>query len=579
MNSYLSKSVRKLSGLQFIIVLALAPVLLIPTCKWESRGGNNYGVFAPEDAWLKGDSLPYYGSENEWSRRMFEKGAADRYYKRRGQRQILAILDGKPELAVKYCQQRLRENEDDPEIYYMLTLAYSALGQLNESEAAMEKALALGMPFGRFIAGPRELIRPIVGGEVYQQHLSNASPLVHGPMLGDLTATGARCWVRTAGESSVKMSAWRVSEPSHLIESADVSSTEGKDFTAVMKLTGLEPGSSYYYNILINGAPVFIDDETPRFTTREKDGTPGTFRIAFGGGAGYNPKAEKIWTCILDRNPDALLLLGDNVYVDMPEMPGPFHDYTYYRRQSRPEYRSLISRVPVYSIWDDHDAGIDDIWMGPYLDKPDWKLPMVKHYQQNWVNPGYGSDDWPGCWFSFIQGDIEFFMLDGRTYRTNPFGPYPTMLGPVQKEWLLGMLGQSTARIKVLVSPVPWNYRAKPGSHDTWDGFREERDEIFGFISREDIGGIVLMSADRHRSEAWEIEWEGKYPIYEFLSSRLTNMHFHDTVPGAIYSYNDPQSFGLLTINTETKTPEVSFEIVNVHGELVYENTFIIGQP
>jgi alkaline phosphatase D len=374
------------------------------------------------------------------------------------------------------------------------------------------------------------------------------------------------------------MMAWKVDEPSHLIASPDAYSTESQDFTTIAKLSGLEPESTYNYNILVDGIPVFGDQDMPHFSTARLEGTPGTFRVAFGGGAGFNPEAEKIWIRIMDQKPDALFLLGDNVYVDLPEMPGPFHDYTYYRRQSRLEFRALTRRIPVYTIWDDHDAGIDDIWMGPFVEKPDWKVPMVKHYQRNWVNPGYGTVDWPGCWFSFVQGDIEFFMLDGRTYRTNPFAPDPTMLGPVQKEWLLQGLKDSDARVKVLVSPVPWTYQAKPGSHDTWDGFRDERNEIFGLIADKSIDGVVLMSADRHRSEVWEIEWEGDYTMYEFLSSRLTNMHFHDTVPGAIFSYNDPQSFGLLTFNTLKDQPEVNFEIVNVNGELVYQQGFIIGK-
>jgi alkaline phosphatase D len=578
MNSLIAGSTPKQYGFHVIAILVLTAVFILPSCKWESRGGKNYGVFAPEDAWLEGDSHPYYGSENEWSRRMFEKGAADRYYKRRGQRQMLAILDGKHREAVKYCQQRIRVNEDDPELYYMLTLAYSGLGQFIKAEEAMERALDLGMPFGRFIAGPRELIRPIAGRETYQTYLSGASPLVHGPMLGDLSESGVSCWVRTALESSVEMIVCMASHPSDTLASAEVYSVKEDDFTAVLEVRGLKPGSDYHYNILIDGVPVFTADDIPHFTTGEIDGSPGTFRIAFGGGAGYNPDAEMIWTSIQNQDPDALLLLGDNVYVDLPEMPGPFHDYTYYRRQSRPEYRSLISKIPVYSIWDDHDAGIDDIWMGPYVDKPAWKVPMVRHFQRNWVNPGYGTDKWPGCWYSFKQGDIEFFMLDGRTYRTNPFGPELTMLGPVQKKWLLEGLEQSTARIKVLVSPVPWNFRAKPGSHDTWNGFRKERDEIFELISDKEIRGVVLMSADRHRTEVWEIEWDGSLTLYEFTSSRLTNMHFHDTVPGAIFSYNDPQSFGILEFNTEKKFPKVLFKIVNLYGEKVYEESFLIEQ-
>ena len=103
-------------------------------------------------------------------------------------------------------------------------------------------------------------------------------------------------------------------------------------------------------------------------------------------------------------------MLGDNVYLDVPETPGAFHQYTYYRRQSRPEFRRLTSSVATYAIWDDHDAGMDDIWMGPYADRPDWKRPNLDFFLQNWNNPSAGSDGVPGLWFSFTLGDVEFFL-------------------------------------------------------------------------------------------------------------------------------------------------------------------------
>ena len=55
-------------------------------------------------------------------------------------------------------------------------------------------------------------------------------------------------------------------------------------------------------------------------------------------------------------------------------------------------------------------------------------------------------------------------------------------------------------------------------------------------------------------------------------------MHFHDTVPDAIYSYNDPQSFGLLNFSTLKDVPKVKYEVVNLLGEKVYEETFVIGR-
>ena len=53
-----------------------------------------YGQFAPDDAWEGDTGFAYYGSENEFSRRQFTEVSAERLYKRRGQRQILKIIDG-----------------------------------------------------------------------------------------------------------------------------------------------------------------------------------------------------------------------------------------------------------------------------------------------------------------------------------------------------------------------------------------------------------------------------------------------------------------------------------------------------
>jgi alkaline phosphatase D len=194
-------------------------------------------------------------------------------------------------------------------------------------------------------------------------------------------------------------------------------------------------------------------------------------------------------------------------------------------------------------------------------------------FKQNWINPGYGDPDWPGCWFSFSIADVDFFMLDGRMYRTNPFDKNPTMLGPVQKAWLKDKLAGSKATFKVVASPVEWSFGAKPGTRDSWSGFPDERQELFDFLAEHGIDGVVLISADRHRSEAWRIERKHGYPLYEFESSRLTNEHVHELVPGTLFGYNEKQSFGLLKFDTTVPDPTVTFEIVNIDGEVVYSLT------
>ena len=192
------------------------------------------------------------------------------------------------------------------------------------------------------------------------------------------------------------------------------------------------------------------------------------------------------------------------------------------------------------------------------------------------MNPGYGGgDEQPGCWYTFQVGDVDFIMLDCRYYRTNPKGANPTMLGPVQMKWFKETLKDLKGTFKVICSSVPWDFRTKGDSLDTWNGYKDERELIFSFIENNRIEGVLLMSADRHRSDAWRIDRSGGYSFYEFNSSRLTNQHVHKemTDAGALFSYNKKQSFGLVDFDTTQADPSVTYSVVSIDGEIVHETT------
>ena len=518
---------------------------------------------------------------------MFDERSADLYYKRRGQRQLLEILDGNPRRAIELADARLADDPADAESQFIRAVALTRLDQVDEAEAAMQAALDAGMPFGRFLVGPRDLLAPLAATATFALHAASPNnEIVHGPMLGAVTDTTAGVWVRTAEATGFEVLATADGER----HTASGTTTADQDYTGTATLAGLSPGTTYSYQVLVDAdtppasqpqspsqsqpspqPPSQPPSHSPSYTLRTAPppGAPGTFTIAFGGCAGYTPANERMWDTIAAHSPQALLLLGDNVYVDLPEQPGPFHDYTYYQRQSRPEFRRLVSATPVYAVWDDHDAAVDDIWLGPYVDRPAWKQPMVEHFQRNWKNPASGSASHPGVWFRFSLGDVDFFLLDGRTYRTNPFVEERTMLGPVQKAWLLDGLRASEATFKVIASPVAWADGAKPGSRDTWSGFPEEREEIFRFVEENGVRGVVLLSSDRHRSEAWAIERESGYAFHDLLSGQLTNIHTHPVEPGALFSYNLKDSFGLLTFETAGEEPRVTYEIYSIDDELV----------
>lgn len=529
--------------------------------EYQFKSLSEYGQFAPDDAFEEDSNYAYYGSENEWNRRMFSDNATSKFYKRQGQRQMLEILDGNLESAINICKHTLSVQPNDLESYFNLSIAFSQKNEIDSALYFMKKALENGLPLSRYLAGPKDLLAPIYKTEYFKNLKEEKNiRLIHGPMTGSVTTTSIKIWLRTAYESVVNIV---VNEKNgNLVGTFSGKSKKENDFTLEIPINNLKPDTEYSYYISIDEQQI---EKVYPLKTLPDSFEGRKFSIGFGGGAGYTEKNERMWNTLSTHKLTAFLLLGDNVYVDLPQMPGAFHDYTYYRRQSRPEYRQFLETTNIYAIWDDHDAAIDDIWMGPYLDKPDWKLPMLHHFERQWVNPYNGTENNPGCYFNFTIGEVEFFMLDTRFYRTNPFKEERTMLGPNQKEWLKENIANSDAKIRVIVSSVPWAFEAKPGSRDTWGGFEKEREEIFDFLTENKITGVLLLSADRHRTDAWKIERENDYPLYEFMSSKLTNIHTHELMSEAIIAYNQECSFGKLEFDFQEN--KIVFEIININNE------------
>ena len=173
------------------------------------------------------------------------------------------------------------------------------------------------------------------------------------------------------------------------------------------------------------------------------------------------------------------------------------------------------------------------------------KREVWRIFRENWDNPYYGGGEkQPGCWFDFEIGKVRFIMIDGRYYRESPNSKNPSMLGPAQMKWLKSVLSKDPAVFTVICSNVPLAPKVKPGSKDTWDGYSEERHRIYEYIASRKIPGVVILSADRHCSDAYRTDTsiEGMYPVYELGSSRLTNQHVHRLIDSSLFGYNEKQS-------------------------------------
>ncbi|MEM7657805.1 MAG: alkaline phosphatase D family protein [Bacteroidota bacterium] len=497
-------------------------------------------------------------------------------YKRLTRETLAQVEAGYLDDAQRFIDSFLIEYPEDAECYFGQFQLYARLGLWEQALQAAQQATKLGLQPGRFAAPLGNWGQAILAYEPFDQWLRSqeVGPVIHGPMLGQVQADQAKVWLRLrpGAKASVHVKDEKGKIVCHSTEQQAAPLAAG---VTHFQLTGLSPQTDYTYEVWAEGQQV---GEAHRFQTPPAAGQAGKIRLAFAGGAGYTPRYERMWDTMAVHHPLAFFSMGDNVYIDHPLRPLN-QQYCYYRRQSRPEYRRFVGGSAIYAIWDDHDFTYNDERGGPDPNQPAWKRDVLSIFQENWLNPTYGGgEESPGIWFSTKFGEVEVFFLDCRYYRDDPKKEASSMLGAVQKAWLKEELQASTATFKLIASSVPWAIGTKPGSLDTWDGHAEEREEMFSFIEAQQIEGVVLISADRHRSDAWRIERPEGYPLYDLMSSRLTNVHTHKIMPGSLFGYNQTPSFGLLDIDTDREDPRLTYRIISIENEEIHRLSIFRSQ-
>jgi alkaline phosphatase D len=475
------------------------------------------------------------------------------------------LAEGKVEKA--YFELKTGKKHSDPaEKAFISTLCLLKEGNDKQALSMAKQAVEIGLPFERFLAEPREWLKPLRESKGFQLWKKAVDPslIIHGPMVGQVSDSSASFWFRTDGACEVGV------EINGHTGRETVKTSEQEGFVGVVNVDGLLPGTYFSYRIFVNGKEFLDPSREFGFRTFSEPEEGAKFTIAFGGCSGFVPEYESVWELIANYDPRAMLMLGDNVYIDDPEDVQWTGDYCYSRRHSRPEWKKLISKTSMHSIYDDHDFGTDDCIPGFLVDQPVWKKPVLKNFIKNWNNPVVGGgDENPGCWQTFTLGQVQIIMLDCRYYRDRE---KKSMLGQIQKKWLKKTLSQSKAKFKIIASSVPFSKGIKPGSKDPWDGYPEEREEIFSFIEKEKIEGVLLIAADRHRIDLRKTERVNGYDLFEFVSGRLTNRHVHSVIKteGLIWGYNKTCGFCLLRFDTRKVNSQVKLEAYDNEGKLLF---------
>ena len=355
------------------------------------------------------------------------------------------------------------------------------------------------------------------------------------------------------------------------------------DHVLTARVPGLAPGTQYRYRIAAQGEVREGTVRTQPYWSRAADAAELTIAIgschylanpnpAFrGSGGDYG-----IFDAIAAKRPDMMLWLGDNLYLQPPDLLDPSSMAARYRQvRNFAPMQALLTATSHLAILDDHDFGPNDS-DGSYVLKGE----SLKLFQRYWPNPSYGLPGIAGAFGWARLGDVEFFLLDDRYYRFPnhyPDVPEKTMFGPAQFEWLKQALLSSHARIKVVAGGSQfWNRASRfEGLYQ----FPQEQRRLADWLLRQKIDGVIFVSGDRHFGELLKIERPGAYPLYEYTSSPLTSgavanleaaeRDNPDVVPGTLQG---KRQFGLIRVSGPGTDRRLAFEAYDSDGAQLWRH-------
>ncbi len=382
----------------------------------------------------------------------------------------------------------------------------------------------------------------VAGGAAFKSTLSFArdkktfaeSPKVGFSMLQGMTdETSAQFSVLLPKNESwsVQIAAAKASTPAPLVNSTVVE----RDFsdTTVSKISAgnLVLGETYFLRVLNSDGEIKDEREF-----RALDLSPRKVRLALVSCAMDHLHRDDIWRRFASLKPEMALFVGDNVYCDRKTLgdvvtvPDPqllWERYVATRKRVAFYFQKTLT--PVLAIWDDHDfGGNDSDGSFPYTAE---STEIFSAFFAQAPRPALISG--PGIARRLSAFGADFFMLDGRTFRTQPKAASPTLLGGGQQDWLIQNLRpRSTWLLNGSM------FFGAYGEFESYEG--DYPAEFKNLLSRVRGTGALaaFVSGDVHYSEMMDIEPAVLgYPTFELVTSSIHSFTF----PGHHDRYHNPR--------------------------------------
>ena len=266
---------------------------------------------------------------------------------------------------------------------------------------------------------------------------------------------------------------------------------------------------------------------------------------------------QPIWQSIKKEDLNYFIFLGDNVYGDtrygsLRKMKSAYDK----QKKVLPDFLNDIS---IFSIWDDHDFGIND-GGADYR----FKRQAQELYLDFWdITKDDDRSNREGIYFSkneiFFNKKFKFIFLDTRFFRSKLKGkksnyieniePDATILGNAQWTWLENEL-KSDFDFLFIFSSI--QIIAKDHRFEKWSNFPIERAKLFELLEQFN-DKTILFSGDRHRAGIYR-----KNGIIEVTSSSMNK-------PGSSFNETDSYLIG--------KTyPQENYGVVEILENTIHIN-------
>ncbi|MDR6299500.1 LamG-like jellyroll fold domain-containing protein [Mesonia maritima] len=406
---------------------------------------------------------------------------------------------------------------------------------------------------------------------LYSQTTIPGDSIVYGPMFSPVYNNSVRVWVLTKSNTNTNNSL----ELSFTNDNSPATEISGTVYNSDTRLgynlrsyefTGLTQGDTYTAKLLADNSPV-----NDRVTSiKNAQNTIDDFEFLSGGcGRIYDlsrcidqPESTfhfngspTMFNKMAEEGSDMMIWLGDATYLlglqhamgqcpngedDWANKDNAFSRYVFQRNY----HDSLTVAMPQLAITDNHDLGPNEF---------DKNMPTIDEmrdiFMDWWPNPEYKSTpEGQGLYSSYKYKDVEFFLLDNRSYRDGT----QQHLGPDQLAWLKNELANSTANFKVLINGTP-SFENNCGGRNFCN--TSQADELIDYIKQNNINGVISFSADIHEQKFMVRDGDVNYPLIDVLSGNLNS-----DVGNGNYNIN----YGTSHILTGVKQ---TYLRVNVYGD------------